>query len=365
MGLRQTDHDLFTESQSLPTAAIFDADDVVLVTGAGGFLGGKVVESLLSAGFRRVRCFVRPTSAVGRLRTLSESFPEADLELSVGTLLDRVDCVRAVADARAVINCAAGMRGSLHNMFVDSVLASRNLLDAVVASEQVLRVVHVSSFAVYRSASLRRGETVTEETALETRHDLRNDSYSFTKHKQESLFWIYSEQYGLPLVVVRPGVVFGPGGTEISTRVGVRLLGTFLEVGGNNPIPLTYVGNCAEAIVLAATKPGIDGNVFNIHDDCLPTCREFFNRYRKSKGRMRYVRVPYPVMRLLSFAIQRYSEHSAGQIPPALTPYKAASLWNRTNFSNSKAKKLLGWSPRVPMEEALKLHFDAIGPGYY
>ena len=61
----------------------------------------------------------------------------------------------------------------------------------------------------------------------------------------------YGQKFGIPYVIVRPGVVYGPGKVNISNRVGIGTFGIFLHLGGSNEIPLTYVDNCAEAIALA------------------------------------------------------------------------------------------------------------------
>ncbi len=61
----------------------------------------------------------------------------------------------------------------------------------------------------------------------------------------------YGEKRGLPYVIVRPGVVYGPGIKGIHGRIGIDTFGPFLHLGGSNRIPLTYMDNCAEAIVLA------------------------------------------------------------------------------------------------------------------
>ena len=57
--------------------------------------------------------------------------------------------------------------------------------------------------------------------------------------------------------------------------------GIFLHLGGSNPIPFTYVDNCADAIVLAGLTPGVDGEVFNVVDDNLPTSRQFLRLYKQ------------------------------------------------------------------------------------
>ena len=83
-------------------------------------------------------------------------------------------------------------------------------------------------------------------------------------------------------MIVRPGVVYGPGNKGITGRVGLGTFGLFLHLGGSNEIPLTYVDNCADAIVLAGIKGGVDGEVFNVVDDDLPTSRKFLRLYKKN-----------------------------------------------------------------------------------
>src|SRR5690606_2783769 len=103
----------------------------------------------------------------------------------------------------------------------------------------------VSSFSVYGIADQPRGVLVDETTPLETQ-PMRRDPYSQVKLRQEQLFWDYARAHGLSLAVLRPGVIYGPGGGAMSSRVGLNLPGVFLYLGGRNVLPLTYVDNCAE-----------------------------------------------------------------------------------------------------------------------
>lgn len=338
--------------------------DLILITGSNGFLGVKIVETLLDLGFNHLRCFIRPNSNTTRLESILNKFPNAHTDLFSGNLTHREDCERAAREVSLLVHGAAGMSGGFVSMFVDSVVSSRNLLDAVVKRGVIKRILHISSFAVYEAATIRRNVPITENTPLESHHSLRNDPYAYTKHKQEQLFWKYAKEYKLPLVVVRPGVVFGPYGPEISPRVGVDAFGLFLYIGGDNHIPLTYVDNCAEAIVLAATTPNIDGQVYNIHDDDLPTAQIFLRKYTKVKKEIRIVWIPYPVMQVVSRCVKWYSNYSNGQLPPVFNPYKTASIWKGNRFSNAKAKEMLGWAPKVPMQQALESHFEFIRNEY-
>jgi len=340
--------------------SIAGPDDLVLVTGSSGFLGVKVVEKLLQNGFRNLRCLVRTQTRVAQLRGVLSKGKGVEAEIMKGNLNDPEYCRRAVKDAVLVINCAAGMSGGLVNMFVDSVVSARNLLSVLREDDKLRRIVHVSSFAVYETANLKRGALLTEETPIESHHTERNDAYSYTKVKQEELFWKFATEHAMPLVVLRPGVIFGPGGVELSPRVGFLFNRTVFHLGDSNLIPLTYVDNCAQAVLLAATKPGIENQIFNIVDDEIPTSKDFLKMYKAAKGNLRSVNVPYVATELFSRILKWYAHHSKDQIPAFLTPHRVASTWKRVDFDNGKSKRLLGWKQAVTTSDALNLHFQYI-----
>jgi nucleoside-diphosphate-sugar epimerase len=323
----------------------------VLVTGANGFLGRRLVETLVSSGDRDVRVFVRPGRALDGLDELEAAYPGTSLDVCRGDLTVREDAFRAVRDVDTVYHAAAAMGGGAANLIQNTVVGSRNLLDAVVAMSKPARVVLVSSFGVYGTANLPAGALVDESTPLETRPELR-DPYSFSKLRQERLFWDYRKTREFSLIVTRPGVIYGPGGTALTTRIGIEVFGTLFHFGRNNTLPLTYVDNCADAIVTAGRIEGPDDDVFNVVDDDLPTSREFLRAYRKNVARKRYLTVPYPMTMMLSRFVAWYHRHSKGQLPPILTPYKTASHWKGNTFSNAKLKGI-GWRPLVPTSEAI------------
>ncbi len=167
---------------------------------------------------------------------------------------------------------------------MSSALATRNLLDAFLEYGQPRRFVNVSSFAVYSNLKLRRGALLDESCALEDSFQERYEPYGFGKFKQEQLVIEYGEKRRLPYVILRPGTVFGPGKRSLSRRVGLDMFGFFLHMGGSNVLPLSFVDNCAEAIVLGGLKPGVDGEVFNVVDNDPLTSRQFLRAYRSVAG---------------------------------------------------------------------------------
>jgi nucleoside-diphosphate-sugar epimerase len=325
----------------------------ILVTGGGGFLGVPLMERLLSHGHRDIRCLVRSQRGRLELERLLAAYPDARIELVTGNLMQREDAEAAVQDVDVIFHLAAAMRGSAADMFMNSVVASRNLLEAV--GGRPLRIVLISSFGVYGVAGLGRGALIDENTPLEP-HPERRDVYSHAKLRQEQLFSEYQKRNNFKLVIIRPGVIYGPGGGHFSARVGLPLFGVFLHLGRGNRLPLTFVENCAEAIAVAGLAPTAGGEVFNVHDDDLPTSRQYLRRYRREVRKIRFMPVPYWCLRLLSRIVAWYYHYSKGQLPAVFTPYKSASLWAGNRFENSKLKAV-GWKQLVPTDEGLRRAF--------
>jgi nucleoside-diphosphate-sugar epimerase/peptidoglycan/xylan/chitin deacetylase (PgdA/CDA1 family) len=328
----------------------------ILVTGAVGFLGTALVERLLIQGYTDIRCNVRRQVDIPKLKAVAKRHADTHIEFCVGDLRYREDAVRAVDGVELIFHLVAGKKGTAADLFLHSVVASRNLLDAV-SDRKPMRIVLVSSFGVYGVAGLGRGAQVNEQTVLEPHPEWR-DYYSHSKLHQEQLFWEYQKRNGFELVVLRPGVIYGPGGGHFSNRVGLTIGKWLLHFGGNNLLPLSYVDNCAEAVVVAGAHQGAAGQVYNVHDDDLPTCRQYLRAYKKNVAKVRSISVPYICVKLLSSTVAKYNRYSKGQLPAILTPYKAASQWGGNRFDNSKLHSV-GWKQLVPTADGLQRSFAA------
>jgi nucleoside-diphosphate-sugar epimerase len=186
----------------------------------------------------------------------------------------------------------------------------------------------------------------------------RAEAYAYAKLKQDQLVVEYGQKFGVPYVILRPGAVYGPGTRHITARVGIDTFGVFFHLGGWNRIPLTYVDNCAEAIVLAGIKPGVDGEVFNVVDNDLPRSRKFLRMYKKRGKRFTSVYIPYWAFYCLCWLWEGYSKWSEGQLPPAFNRRRCATYWKGNQYSNQKLKDLLGWKPTVPFSEASSRYFE-------
>jgi len=341
---------------------IITPDDRILVTGAAGFIGSRVVKHLLDGGYRNIVCFVRPFSELAAIKQIIRRYPSARIDVLKGNLLRHADCETACKDVRVIFHLAAGTgEKSFPDAFLNSVITTRNLLDISVRYGRLQRFVLVSSFCVYTNRQ--KSRRLDESCPTEEHPELRGDAYCYAKVKQEQMVAEYGKNSGIPYVVVRPGSVYGPGSSEITGRVGIDTFGLFLHLGGLNTIPLTYVENCANAIVLAGVVKGIDGEVFNIVDDDLPSGRKFLLEYKKRVRRFKSVYVPHIVSYALCYLWEKYSRWSDYQLPPAFSRSRWYAEWRKTVYSNEKLKIRIGWMPKVSTQEGMHRFFASCKHG--
>jgi len=328
-----------------------------MVTGGAGFLGRRVVAELLRNG-ATVRCLVRPSSDVSQLQSTISADDIGRLEFIRGDLTRADVCAAAVAGCDTVFHLAAEMTGATAVLFLANVVGTRRLIDAAVR-EGISRFILVSSISVYDTGSLPAGAVVDERCGLDRQPHLR-DPYTYSKVCQERVAWEAFENQQLPLVVIRPGNIYGPGRDCLGGRVGIRLGRLMVVMGGRQRMPYTHVANCAAAIVRAGKQNGVKGQAFNIVDDELPTGRDLTRRYRAEVGGIRRLILPrWAVLAASRFSVW-YHKKSRGQLPAILTPYKSRAMWTPFLYSNERAREVLGWKPEVDLSTGLQETFASL-----
>jgi len=302
---------------------------------------------------------VRRASDLHRLKAaLAETDNLAAVHIVRGDLVCRDDARAAARDAAVVYHLAAGTGLKSHaSAFMNSVVTTRNLLDALVEQGTLKRFVNLSSFAVYSNKCDNSANVLDETSSVEAQPQMRAEAYCYAKVKQDALVIDYGERHHIPFVLIRPGVVYGPGKTAIPGRIGIGTSRFFLHLGGSSRIPFTYVDNCADAIVLSGLKPGLEGEVFNVVDDDLPTSRQFLRAYKCNVGPIRSVYLPKSVSYFLCSLWEHYSEWSQHQLPPVFTRREWHAYWKATDYSNQKIKRRLGWQPKINSDEGLRQYF--------
>lgn len=327
------------------------------LTGATGFLGRRLVRTLREDGLR-VRCLVRGSSDIAPLRDFVGPDLWAGVDIVQGDLSDAACLARLMQGCDTVYHAAAALGGSTAVMFLNTVVPTRRIIDAALSND-VRRFVLVSSLGVYGVAGLRTGSLLDESSPVDPSPQLR-DPYTYSKVAQEQVAWEAHRERGLPLVVIRPGVIFGEGRDVLSSRVGLKVGPLLLRMGGSQTMPYTYVENCAAALRCAGLAQGVEGEVFNVLDDGLPTGSQLLKMYRRSGRRLRSLWLPRPAIGPVSSLYEWYSRWSQGQLPAVITRYKSDSIWKGVRYTNAKAKSRLGWKPAVGFDEAFRRSVDAL-----
>jgi nucleoside-diphosphate-sugar epimerase len=323
----------------------------VLVTGASGFLGRHLVHALVARG-DRVRALVRS-------RERGEPLRASGAEIRLGDLTDP-GTLTGVADGIDVIHhLGSAMGGSWSAFEAVDVEGTRRLLGEATRA-QVRRLVYAGTLHNYPLAKLADGARVDETVPLDTTGLL--GPYARAKQQAESLVLGANRAGGLEGVIVRPGLVCGDGTSIFPAHVGRPTAGgVFIMFGdGGVPLPLIYVDNAIDALVLGGTVEGIAGESFNVVDDEVITQREYLDLLVRNSGRqLRIVRLP----RAAYFGIGLAAEMAARVTgkPPATNRYRVRARFRRVRWDTTKAKKLLGWRSRVPLRDGLVKAFRAAG----
>src|SRR6266849_3400729 len=180
-------------SQPAKNNFIIGTDDLILVTGATGFVGSRVVANLFERGFRNIRCFTRPSSERAKVEAVADlQRRHGAIEMFRGNLLSREDCVAATRDVKVVLHLAAGRGEKFYpDAFMNSVVTTRNLLEACARHNCLKRFVNVSSFAVYTNTNKRLRNLLDETCPVEEHPELRGEAYCFAKVKQDEIVTDY------------------------------------------------------------------------------------------------------------------------------------------------------------------------------
>ncbi|WP_440224148.1 NAD-dependent epimerase/dehydratase family protein [Dokdonella sp. MW10] len=312
----------------------------VLVTGATGYLGVALLRRLVADAVPDVRVLVRPGSDT---RALDEAVAGADPVVTrvEGTLDTVEDAARALQGVSLVYHLAAAMRGDVAAIVHGTLTTSRHLRDAAAAMPAPPRIVLASSLSVYGTAVLDDGALVDETTPVEP-SPARRDLYAYAKLEQERLFRASLARHGLPLVVLRPGVLYGRGRLAPVARVGFGpRRGVFVAVGGDNTLPLAHVDHCAAALVFAATHARFDGDTYDVVDEDPVSCRDYLSRWRRAHAPgLRVVTLPYAMLLRIAGLSERLRAWSRGRLPAPLTRYRVRATWKPLRYSGERLRAL-------------------------
>lgn len=331
---RAADADARERASSAPPLS---AQVPILVTGAAGALGSVLVGRLLASG-HRLRVLVR-----AHHRDLPDG-----VEVVTGDLGDPEAVERAVRGARVVIHAGAAMAGGWVTQRASTVTGTRNIVDACLR-HGVDQLIHISSLSVMKWASA-DGAAMSESSPLEPFPEARG-AYTRAKLEAELLVRRAVRESGLPAVVLRPGQIFG-GRLPLVNAAVARRVGRLRVVLGDGclRLPLVYVEDVVDAIVIAMEKRLHDGEIVQLVDADLPTQNEILDT---AHARERVVRVPLWIV-LSGGWVSEVLCKVLGRSSP-FSRYRLRSALARRRFISENAQPLLDWAPRVGVRRGMQL----------
>jgi len=309
----------------------------ILVIGGNGFIGRNLVDLLIETGYA-VTIAGRSGARYGQGRVRSSVVDVADPE--------SVDA--AVGAADVVYDLAMGGGDRWSDFERDFITGTRNVAEACLR-HRVQRLIYTSSIAaLYLGA---RG-MVNEAAGTDSRPRSRA-MYSRAKIEAERVLMEFRRNHGLPVVIVRPGVVVGVDGIMNHSGVGYWPA-DLCCIGwnrGNNPLPFVLVKDVAQALFSALDSPGIDGMELNLVGDVRPSAREYVARLAEA-ARRNYRYYPQMPWKLQMVEIGKWLLKTVARKPensfPSYRDLKSRGLVSRIDCS--AAKRYLNWTPNSDTE---------------
>ena len=334
----------------------------LLVTGAGGFIGGRVVEGCHLSGSYDVRAGIRRWASAARLAR----FP---VEIALCDVLDEAQVRDAIQGVQAVVHCALGDDEV-------TIQGTRQMLQAA-HQHGVERFIHISTVEVYGDVS---GEL--DETAP---YRDNADEYGRMKIEAEKIAWQYHDK-GLPVCVIRPSVVYGPFSKFNTIRFAHRLQsgrwGLFKGYG-EGICNLVYVDDLVLGVMAALERDEAVGEAFNISGPDQTTWNGYIEALNEALGlgplreidllaiksrsmllmpvretaRMLLAKHRDRIMKIyerydLAKKLMKRTETSLKTTP---TPQELKLYNRRAAYPIAKAKQRLGYEPRFDMRRGLEM----------
>jgi nucleoside-diphosphate-sugar epimerase len=316
----------------------------ILVTGGGGLLGRHLVPMLLERGDR-----VRVLALLGEDVSWLE---ERGVVVHRGDICREETLAAPMQGVDGVLHLAA-MMGSwrpLEDYYAVNVTGTENVCRAAL-SRGVRRLVHISSWTVY-GMGLRN--PCSEDLPLRP----FAEPYAITKAEGDRVVQRMIVEEGLPAAILRPGTFFGPGDRLHFGRTAARLrAGKGIIVGrGDNALPLVYVTDVVQGLLLALDHERAVGQAFNITNDQPLTQEQFMEAIARAIGAPPpRLHVPYRALYAAGWAAERLAMITRSKRQPVLTRHGVKLFGTGNRHAIEKARQDLGYSPRVALREGVRL----------
>jgi nucleoside-diphosphate-sugar epimerase len=318
----------------------------ILVTGASGFLGGRLAELLTARGLETI-VVARPSAGLGHL----ERCPVRVVRAAPGDLDGLTTALRGVTH---VFHCAGRSTdwATWADYYEGNVTFTETLLAAARAAGGVERFLHVSTTDVYGYPRIPGDES----------QPLRDAGlpYNRTKILGERAVWQAARECSLAVTVVRPASIYGPRGTAFGSDIAALLRDGWMAVvdGGRIPGGFTYVDNVAEAMIAAAFCDQAAGQAYNLADGSGATWRGYVDALADGLGyRRAWINLPFPVAMAAAGAMELpyrpFGSWRGAKGRPLLTRHAVYILGRSQEVSIEKARREVAYTPAVSFDAGI------------
>lgn len=313
----------------------------ITVTGASGLLGSSVASALIADGHDVTTLQRRPSSVAGAHDV-------------IGSVTDPSSAAEALTGAEAVVHLAAkvSMMGDPGEFEAVNVGGTRTLVDTARAAG-VQRLIHISSPSVAHT-----GDSIIGDGAGPASPELARGEYARTKAAGE-LIALGADSEDFRVLVLRPHLMWGPGDTQLTERVIDRArAGRMPILGSGAPlVDALFVDNAVEAIVAAVDA------VDSTHGESLVVTNgqprpigELMSRIAIAGGaEVPKLRIPVGSALAAGSVVEKVWDLGEHDDEPPLTRFLAEQLSTAHWFDQRRTQEVLGWKPRVSIEEGLAL----------
>lgn len=321
------------------------------VTGATGFIGGRLLRRLLSEG-HEVKCLVRNQDK-------AKVVEKVGAEAYVGDLSDPASLEDFPQNCKYIYHVAALVSewGKKYDFYKNNVQSTRTLLES---SEKhgVKRFIFVSSSTVVWTVSFWK------------MHDLRNieetypypeqytDLYNESKSMAEKLVLRFHKERDLETVVIRPSNVWGAGDKVILPRIiEAAKKGFLIQMGsGKNVITPCHVDNLVESLILVTEKDNVVGKIYFINDGNKVKYYNFLKYQLSASGinwEPNYL-IPYKLGYVIALSMEMFYKFIKSPSPPVLTRFAVAALSGTRTYSIARAEKDFGYKSVIDYTEGME-----------
>jgi 2-alkyl-3-oxoalkanoate reductase len=326
----------------------------VLVTGATGFIGRRLLERLLEE-YPRVRI-------LGRGMPSDPLFRHDRIEFFLGNLGHAADVDRAVEGVSTVYHLGATVNGWAEDFCAATTLGTQHVVESCL-KHGVAKLVYMSSLSVIHMAAAGRKDRITETWPLE-KHPEARGLYSQTKLAAEQVVAEAVANRGLRAIILRPGEVVGADRPFLSGAVAIEAGSRLLVLGnGRQTLPLIWMDDLIDATLAAARSDHFRGTVLHLVDPDPPTQDEIARYYLAAKhgpGAKAISHLPLAFLYAASAAADLLFRLLGRNAP--LTPYRLRSAIGKRTFDCSAAAEAIGWTPRVGVRRGLQAMTESVNP---